>query len=116
MVDACEVRRVTGSVTDPDTGAVSPSYSVVYSGPCKMQSTPGAAAGQSPEAGEHAFIVQALQLHVPVSAGPIVSGDVVVVTSAVNDAQLAGRTYRVTGEHHKTWATAQRLPIEEVQG
>jgi hypothetical protein len=93
---------------------VSPSYSVVYSGPCKVQQ--GGAQAGSPEAGEHAFIVQALQLHVPVSAGPIASGDVVVVTAAANDAQMDGRTYRVTGEHHKTWATAQRLPIEEVQG
>jgi hypothetical protein len=116
MSSTCTVRRVSGSSTDPATGVVTPTYTSVYTGPCKVQSTPGNAWAGSPEAGGHSFTVQSLELHLPVSAGPVRVGDVVDVTADPNDAQLVGRRYRVVAEHHKSWATAQRVPVEEVQG
>lgn len=113
MVDSCTVRRVSGTSTNTTTGAVTPTYSTVYTGKCKVQQ--GGAQAGTPEAGDHAFTVQGLQLHLPVGAGPVAVGDVVTVTASAHDAQLVNRQFRVTAEHHKTWATAQRIPIEEVQ-
>lgn len=112
MVDTCTIRRVSGSVTDPDTGVVSPDYSVVYSGLCKVQSTQPQA--QTPTAGEHKWTIQQGAVHIPALAPAVMVGDEVVLDSSAHDPHLVGRSFRVVELLHKTWATAQRLNVEEV--
>lgn len=112
MIDACSVTRPGESITDPDTGEVTPSSTPVYSGPCKVQQTISQAS--NPTAGSHAFTVQDSRVDFPVSAGPLMVDDVVTVTSSVLDPQLVGSVFRVVELFHKSMATAQRTRVEEV--
>lgn len=112
MFDACTVDRPGPSVTDPDSGVVAPSLTRIYVGKCKVQQT--IAQSSSPEAGGHSFTVQSTRWDTPVSAGPFAVSDVVTMTGAVLDPQLAGRVYRVVELFHKSGATAQRVRVEEV--
>lgn len=115
MLDACTIRRRGPVTTDPATGVVTPSWTPVYSGPCKIQDSKGfGAAGTAPQSGEHRFTVQGWQLHLPVAAtGPTV-GDVVTVTAAAVDPALVGRTYHLGNVFAKTYPTAGRFQLEEV--
>ena len=111
MVDACDVMRPGESVTDPETGDVTPSSTFVYSGPCKVQQTISQAS--NPSAGNHAFTIQDSRVDFPVSAGPLMVDDVVTVTASVLDPQLVGSEFRVTELFHKSMATAQRTRVEQ---
>jgi hypothetical protein len=112
MFDSCVVTRPGAPVTDPDTGAVTPSLSRIYEGKCKVQQT--IAQSSNPTAGGHLFTVQSTRWDTPVSAGPFAVNDVVTMTGAVLDPQLVGRVYRVVELFHKSGATAQRVRVEEV--
>lgn len=112
MLDSCTVNRPGTPVTDPTTGVVTPSLTLVYTGKCKIQQT--LAQSSNPVAGGHAFTVQESRLDFPITAGPFQVNDVVTMTSSALDAQLVGRKFRVTDLFHKSIATAQRVRVEEV--
>ncbi|MFC8037826.1 DUF6093 family protein [Paenarthrobacter sp. NPDC057355] len=111
MLDTCTVHRPGVPVTDAD-GNVSPSMTLLYTGPCKIQQT--LAQSSNPVAGGHRFTVQDTRWDTPVVAGPFQVDDVVTVLGAVLDPQLVGRVFRVTEPFHKSGATAQRTRVEEV--
>lgn len=111
MLDTCTVHRPGGPVTDAD-GNVTPSLTLLYTGPCKIQQT--LAQSSNPEAGGHQFTVQDTRWDTPVAAGVFEVDDVVTITEAILDPQLTGRVYRVTEPFHKTGATAQRTRVEAV--
>jgi len=112
MVDSCDVMRPGETVTDPETGNVTPSSTFVYSGPCKVQQTISQAS--NPNAGGHSFTVQDSRVDFPVTAGPLLVDDVVTITASVLDPQLVGREMRVVELFHKSFATAQRVRVNEV--
>jgi len=112
MIDACTVTRPGESVTDPDTGEVTPSSTPVYSGPCKVQQTISQAS--NPTAGNHAFTVQDSRVDFPVSAGPLAVDDVVTITASELDPQLVGSVLKIEELFHKSYATAQRTRVSEV--
>jgi len=112
MIDTCLVRRPGEDQTDWQTGNVSPTYTPVYEGKCKVQLT--AAQSTSPEAGEAQFTVQSLRVDVPVSAGPLQVDDTVTITASVLDPQLVGSVFRVVELFRKSMATAQRTRVEWV--
>jgi len=112
MVDACAVHRPGELFTDFDTGVVSPGMALVYEGVCKVQQT--IAQSSNPSAGGHSFTVQDARVDLPVLAGPFLVGDVVTITSSVLDAQLVSRRFRVVELFHKSFATAQRIRVEEI--
>ena len=112
MLDTCTVHRPGAPVTDPDTGAVTPSLTLIYTGKCKVQQT--IAQSSNPTAGGHSFTVQSTRWDTPVSAGPFAVNDVVTMTSGELDPQLIGRVFRVVELFHKSMATAQRTRVEEV--
>lgn len=112
MLDTCTVHRPGEPVTDGD-GNVTPSLTLLYTGPCKIQQT--LAQSSNPEAGGHQFTVQDTEWHTPVmSSVQFEVDDVVTIVDAVLDPQLTGRVYRVTDPFHKTGATAQRTRVSEV--
>ncbi|MEQ4566181.1 DUF6093 family protein [Paenarthrobacter sp. CAP02] len=111
MLDTCTVHRPGELVTDGD-GNVTPSLTLLYTGPCKIQQT--LAQSSNPEAGGHQYTVQDTRWDTPVAAGVFAVDDVVTVTEAILDPQLTGRVFRVTEPFHKTGATAQRTRVEEV--
>lgn len=114
MRDTCQVKRLTGEDTDRDTGQVTPTWTVVYSGSCRVvygntEPTP------RPEqvAGAQVYLSH-IEVHLPVTATGIQADDLVVVTYSALDPDLPGRTYRVREVAHKTYLTARRLGVEEV--
>lgn len=114
MVDACTIQRRTGQTTDDLTGDVTPVYSTVYTGACKVQTSGSGALGDRTDAGEVARDVLRLELHLPVvGSESIVRGDLVTVTAATSDAALVGRTFLVRDLAHKSFLTARRLQVEE---
>ncbi|ERI39184.1 hypothetical protein M707_02725 [Arthrobacter sp. AK-YN10] len=111
MLDTCTVHRPGEPITDSD-GNVTPSLTLLYTGPCKIQQT--LAQSSNPVAGGHQYTVQDTRWDTPVLSVPFEVDDVVTITDAVLDPQLTGRVFRVTEPFHKTGATAQRTRVEEV--
>jgi hypothetical protein len=123
MQDSCTVQHLTGSSTDQETGVITPTYSTVYSGtgpggggPCKIQQS--APAANPTDVGEAAVFVGQLTLHLPVTTTTalVAPDDLVTVTACVLDASLVGKTFRLRGPAHKSYATARRFPLIEVSG
>lgn len=111
MVDACVIRRRTGAVTDPDTGASAPTYTTLYTGPCRVQSALAQAARADP--GEDFVLLLRLELHVPMSVVGLQVGDEATITAAAHDPDLAGRVFRIRDLAHKTHSTARRVGVIE---
>jgi hypothetical protein len=116
MQDACTVQRLTGSVADPETGNLTPTYTAVYSGPCKLQQA--APPANPTEVGEAAVFIGQLVLHLPVTDATALvrPDDLVTVTACALDASLVGKTFKLRGPAHKSYATARRFPLVEVSG
>lgn len=114
MVDSCTITRSTGEVgaLDPATGLQTPTApTTVYTGKCRVQTYEAQEA--RPASGQHVFSVQRYSVHIPAGTQVRVD-DQVTISSATLDPDLTGRTYRVTGLLHKTFATANRLLVEEI--
>lgn len=113
MLDTCRITRASGEeVTDPTTGEVTFPGATVYEGRCKVQTAQVQEA--TPDAAGRRFTIQASQLHLPITAGPVAVGDIVEMLTGSLDEQLATARYRITATHHKSLATAQRVEVEEV--
>lgn len=112
MLDACTAGRPGVIATDPVSGVVTRPLSPVYAGKCRLRQT--ATQPRETVAGEHEHTIQETRWDTPVGSGPFAVGDIVTMTTAVLDAQLVGRTYRVTGLFNQSGATAQRCRVEEV--
>lgn len=116
MLDAVTVQHQTGAATDGETGAVTPTYSTVYTGKAKIQQ---ASPASTPTViGEASLFVGQMTLHLPVTTATAAVGpdDLVTVTTCVLDPSLVGTTFRLRGPAHKSYATARRFPMVEVDG
>jgi hypothetical protein len=116
MQDQCTVQHRSGSSVDPETGVITPTQAIVYTGPCKIQQSVPVA--NPSEIGEAAVFVGQLTLHLPVTdaTAAVLPDDLVTVTSCALDASLVGKTFRLRGPAHKSFATARRFPMTEVSG
>jgi hypothetical protein len=112
MLDTCTINRPGAAVTDPDTGVVTNTNTLVYSGKCKVQSKNSATS--TPEAGEAEFVVVSRQVHIPVGAAVVRNNDVVTVTASTLNPSGVGRKYRVEGFTPDTYDTAARIPVKEI--
>lgn len=111
MVDSCVIRRQTGTATDPDTGRITPTYTDVYIGKCRVQSR-NLQAG-SPNAGQQRVDMYTTELQVPIEVTGVEVNDQVEITASA-DPELVGRQLRVANLMHATHKTARRLPLEEI--
>lgn len=111
MVDACTIRRVSGSSTDQSTGVPARTYADIYSGKCRVQQSLAQAAQH--DAGEDYMLLLRLQVQLPMSVTGIEVNDEVTVTASANDADLVGRVFLVRDLFHKTEATARRVGVIE---
>ncbi len=111
MIDACVVRRRTGEVTDPFSGTVTPTYTTVYSGKCKVQQ--GDAQGRTENSGQQFLIMKIRELHLPVVGSEGVRRDDEVSLTVSVDTDLLGRVFSVRDIASKTAASARRLIIQE---
>lgn len=115
MIDSCTISAHGAVVTDPGTGVVTQSETVMYSGKCKVQSV-STVIQEAAVAGEHKFSTQNSVLHLPVTASYPPLDATVTITASTLSPSLVGRKYRVVGSQPKTFETAQRVQIEEVIG
>lgn len=117
MTDTCRITKSGGEpVLDEETGEyVDPPRITVYEGKCRVQ-VPNVAES-NPDAGERQWTVQAAFVQLPIEGTEDARvGQRVEMLSVVHDSALQGRTYRVTGLHHKSHATSRRLRCEEATG
>jgi hypothetical protein len=111
MVDACTIQRVTGTSTNDTTGVVTPTYSTIHAGKCRVQQI--VPVSKPADIGQAQVWLQRLELQVPISVTAIASDDLVTITASLLDADLVGRTFRVRELGHKTHLTARRVQLEE---
>lgn len=111
MVDACVIRRVTDSTTDPDTGVITPTYTTIYTGKCRIQQP--TAQARTEQAGEAYALMLRLEVQVPMSVTGVQAEDEVLLTASAHDPDLVDRTFLVRDLAHKTHATMRRIGIEE---
>jgi Family of unknown function (DUF6093) len=114
LTDACIIQRKTGEVTNLITGVVTPTYSTVYTGPCRVQAASANWAGPT-EVAEAALRLASSQLQLPVEGTEgLKIDDRVTITASLNDADLVGRVFTLTGESRKSHATTRKLPLLEI--
>lgn len=112
MVDTCAIDRPGTPLTDPDTGQVTTATVPVYAGACKVTTYEAQESDQ--DVATASRTVQRYTLHIPAHAPAPRVGDLATITTTVYDPALVGRRFRIVALLHKTWATAQRLGVEEV--
>lgn len=115
MVDAGELRApdVRGA-KDPVTGKYTYTPGALrYEGSAKVQTTD--TIGNKGDAAERVIMTTRFELHLPMSAPAAAVDDVWTCTSSVLDPQLVGRRFRVASLVHKSFMTARRIAVEEVQ-
>jgi hypothetical protein len=115
MADACTIRRRTGGTTNPDTGYPTQPYTQLYAGKCRVQQITGTA--RPHDVGEDYVLLQRIDVQLPVvGTEGLKVGDEVLMTAAVHDADLVGRTFLVHDLAHKSEATARRVSCTEKTG
>lgn len=114
MADTCTIRRVAGQVTDKNTGNVTATYATLYAGKCRVQSAK--AQGEQHTAGEDYQLLLHLEVQLPISVTGLQVADQMTITAAVNDPDLAGRTFLIRDLMHKSEATARRVSVLEKTG
>lgn len=112
MADACTIRRQNGTTRDPESGLDVPAYDDVYVGVCKVQMAASTLSSVTQEIAGAVITQTSRYVHLPVSAPEIQIDDLVDITGSL-DAQLVGRTFRVTSPFGKSYATARRLEVKE---
>lgn len=111
MIDTVEIRRPSSAIDDNSGLPVS---TVVYSGRGKVQTYE--AFEKTPDVGGSTVAVQRYSVHVPVGSYAPAVNDVVTVTVATLDPNLAGRVYVVQALLHKSMATSYRLLVDDNNG
>jgi hypothetical protein len=111
MQDTATVQVIVGRTTNAETGVVTPLYSTVYTGKCRVQSLHPQES--TPETGGATVTVQRYRIDVPVGSFRPSVGQIITITAARLDPHLVGRKYAVVALLHKTDATAYRLAVEE---
>lgn len=113
MVDACMIRRVTGTATDQTTGLPVRTYlnPDPYSGKCRVQQS--LAQAEQHDSGQDYLLLLRLEVHLPMSSAGLQVNDEVTITASVHDPDLIGRVFLVRDLFHKTEATARRVGVTE---
>ena len=110
LMESAVVIKRAGAPTEDANGVLTPTYTTIYSGKCRLRITEArsddvAAAGQ-------ALAKQFPILSIPVNAAG--SGDVRVddVASVTSPLDPYPTTARIAGVHSQTHSTARRFPVE----
>jgi Family of unknown function (DUF6093) len=112
LVDTCTIEHRTGEVTIGMQ--VTPTYATVYSGACRVQAAAANWAGPT-DVAEAALRLASFELQLPVIGSEgIEIDDRVTILTCLNDADLVGRKFTITGVSRKSHATTRKLPLLEV--
>lgn len=115
MVDTAELRGpdVKGPINTTTRKYPTTPGSLKYSGMAKVQTTD--TIGNANDAAERIVMRTRFEVHFPMSAPAAAVDDMVTITSSELDPQLVGRRFRVVSLVHKSFMTARRLAVEEIQ-
>lgn len=111
MTDQCEVARSGEKVWDESTGEwVAPAL-VVHAGRCRVKhaTTMGS---RDVEAGSQLVGVSLTEVHLPVAADGVESGDVVTITASATRPEQVGRKFVVVAKFDGSQTTALRFRVE----
>lgn len=114
MADTVTIRYASGTTFNEATGQTETAYVTRLVSKCKVQTRTLQA--RQEEVGGRTATTVSVELHLPVSAGAVVVGDVCEITAvgSLTDSQLLGRKFRIVAPVAKSYATARRLDVEEV--
>lgn len=114
MTDTATVRYKTSQTVQNARGQEEAVYAVRFTSKCKLQSNNRQAT--DPDVGGRRDPIDALEIHLPVSAGQVYEGDVVEITAvgSLSDVRSLGRKFVVASPMNKTYATATRLSVKEL--
>lgn len=110
MADACTIRRKTGESTGTG-GVVTPTYSTLYTGKCRVQQA--AAQAQQQDPGEAYILMLRLEVQLPMSVTGLQTEDEVTITASEHDPDLVGRVFLIRDLAHATHKTARRVQVLE---
>ena len=115
MVDVGELRGpdVKGPLDEDTNQYTYAPGPLKYAGKGKLQTTD--AIGNDKVAGDRAIMVTRFEVHLPMSAPEALVDDVWTFTASAHDPQMVGKRFRVATPPHKTFFTARRIAVEEVQ-
>lgn len=118
MRDAGELRGpdVNGSLNEASGQYTKVPGALKYAGKAKVQTTD--AIGNDADAGDRVMVQTRFRVDIPVSASAAAVDDIFTVTAVdpvTGDPELVGCRFRVASLVHKTYLTARRLAVEEVQ-
>lgn len=114
MVDTCTIKHRTSETTDPDTGVVTPTYTTVYSGKCRLK-LPTAVARPA-DVGQAQVFTQHPTLSLPATTTGVQIDDLVTMTASALMPALVGRQFHVRGLPGSTHMTAARFEVMETMG
>jgi hypothetical protein len=112
MTDACTVQRQTGQSMSEVTLVVTPTYSTIYTGNCRVKIDSAGDLGV--DIGARAGSVRDYIVSVPVSATVFAVDDLVTITASPLDPSQVGLTLRILGALHGSQITARRFRCQEV--
>lgn len=110
MTDTCTIKRVTGQST-ASSGVVTPTYSTLYTGICRVQQHQ--AAGRQETVGAAYVLMLEVEVQLPNSVTGLAVSDEVTITAAINDADLVGRVFLIRDLAHASEKTARRVQCQE---
>lgn len=114
MVDACTIKRLASSITNPTTGAVTPTYTPLYAGPCRVQVLSQMAGNSARSIGDQDITQLWMTVQLPVvGTEGLRERDLVEITACAHDADLVGRVLTIHEMHHKSEATSRRIGVRE---
>lgn len=111
MVDTCTIRRKSGETTDAD-GVITPTYSTLYTGVCRVQQQQPYA--ERHDAGQAYLLLLRLEIQLPMTVTGLEPDDILTIVTSVMDADLPGRVFVVRDLAHKTDASSRRIQCQEV--
>jgi len=111
MSDACTIRRQTGETVDDNTGVITPTWTALYSGPCRLKQPNAEAANAN--VGEAFVLLQQPEVHLPMSADVLRPSDEITITASEGDAESVGRIFLVRSVPAHSDASARRYGVTE---
>ena len=115
MLSTCVIGDESSDpILNEETGEYEPVVgNPVYEGPCKIRFNSGVTSDV--DAQQQLLVVQAAVLSLPIEGSEAVTvRQVCRITANPFDPGMVGKTFRITGDHTQTLATARRFPVELV--
>lgn len=111
--DECVVTRSAGEGTfDEETGLYGDAQAeTIYEGPCQIRPA-GGLVGTDVQAGDREWRLKDFVLKLPVNT-PVTENDVARISASTYDADLTGRTYRITDVLRDGRQIARTCVVEE---